>query len=56
MTKTTYHVRIGRYDHNGEWQVTQLYGSAGTRLHAQRVADEYNRKHRCNDAYVALLS
>lgn len=50
-----YNVRIGRYDSNGEWLVTQIYGSAGSPAYAQRIADEYNRKHNCTDAYIGKL-
>ena len=49
----THFVKVGRYNHMGDWVVTQIYGSAGTKAHAQKVADEYNRKHACSDAYVA---
>ncbi len=50
-----YNVRIGRYDSNGEWVITQIYGSSGNYTYAQKIADAYNRKYQCDDAYVAKL-
>lgn len=48
----THFVCIGRYNHNGDWTVTQIYGSGGTLAHATAIAQEYNKKHDCDDAYV----
>lgn len=48
----THYVCVGRYDSNGNWTETQVYGGAGTFEHACRVASAYNAEHGTDDAWV----
>ena len=53
--KVSYCVKIGRYDNMGEWKVTQVYGSAGSRSNAENIARELNRKHGDDAAFVSVV-